>query len=234
MFCVNGALAEYENYIPALYIYRDTNIREVNAFNQRYQTSFRAVIYEGEPVSDEVRNWCSTEGTIYHHIILDGKVNANFTRDIPLARRVLVRDNFRRAERNADYDNVERFTDLNTTTGNPDNVNWGDYSIVGDQFSETGGPAYAVAIHHIHFANDGESLDISHYVSDRVETTGDDAGKTMEALTKLMADLPRLAPNDTTACNEYRQILATRHFPGLGYLKRLAMIHHFEILLGHD
>src|SRR5271155_2717578 len=35
IFCVNGALAEYENYIPALYIYRDTNIREVNAFNER-------------------------------------------------------------------------------------------------------------------------------------------------------------------------------------------------------
>jgi hypothetical protein len=48
VLCVNGALAEYENYIPALYIYRDTNIREVNTFNERYDAPFRAVIYDGD------------------------------------------------------------------------------------------------------------------------------------------------------------------------------------------
>ena len=69
-------------------------------------------------------------------------------------------------------------------------------------------------------------------MSDRVETTGDDAGKTMGAARKLIADLPRLALNDTTACAEYRTMVESRDYHGLGYLKKLAILQHLETLLG--
>lgn len=232
--CVNGSLAEYDNFIPALYIYRDTNIREVNSFNGRHTDNFRAVIYDAEPTSDEVRNWCATDDRIYHHIILDGRVNTGFIRDIPNTRRVLIRDNFRRRTPNSQYPPREHFTDLNTIAGNRDNLNWGDYSIQGDHFADGGGAAMTVAIHHIHFSDNGESLDVSHFLSDRQETTDDPAGKTIEAARKLVAALDILAPADTDACGEYQAMVEAEHWRGLGYLKRLAIRHHLEVILGHE
>jgi len=230
--CVNGALAEYDNYIPALYIYRDTNIREVNSFMGRHTDGFRAVIYDAEPASEEVRNWCFTDDRIYHHIILENKVKADFVRDTLKPRRVLIRDNFRRKTSNSQYPEREHFTDLNTAAGNPENLDWGDYSIQGDHFADGGGAAMTVAIHHIHFSDNGESLDISHFLSDRQETTDDPAGKTIEAARKLVAALNVLAPSDTVACGEYRAMVESEQWRGLGYLKRLAIRHHLEVILG--
>lgn len=233
-FCEDGSLAEYDNYVPAIYISRNTRMQEVNWFNENYDSPFRAVIYEGEPTSAHVRDWCANENRIYHHIILDGKVNAQFIQDIPIPRRVMIRDNFTRQARNADYPEMEHFTSMNTAAGNPDNVNWGDYSIQGDHFSDGGGAAMTVAIHHIHYSDNGESLDINHYLSDRQETTDDPGGKTIEAAEKLVADFTEIAPSDTVACNEYQLMVDTQHWKGLGYLKRLAIRHHLEVLLAND
>ena len=73
----------------------------------------------------------------------------NFIANFAIARQVLIRDNFRRQVRNSDYPTeVEHFTDRNTQAGNPDNVSWGDYSVIGNQFSDGGGAALTVAIHH--------------------------------------------------------------------------------------
>jgi hypothetical protein len=234
IYCVNGPLVEYDNYIPALYVYRDTNQREVDDFNEKYESLFRAVIYDAEPTATEVRDWCVTEGRIYHQVYMEGKVSAEFIENMPLARQVIIRDNFRRQARNSDYPNREHFTSLNTVAGNRNNVNWGDFSIQGDHYADGGGAAMTVAIHHIHFSDNGSSLDISHYLSDRQETTDDPAGKTIEAAEKLVADLDSIAPNDTTACGEYRAMVESGHWRGLGYLKRLAIMNHLEIMLRND
>jgi len=231
-FIVEGPLAEYDNYIPALYVDRYTELPETEYFTRTCQTTFRAVIYDGEPRSDEVREWCNTDTQIYHHVILDGKVSAQFADSLPKARQVVIRDNFNRRAKNADYPPTEFYTDLNTSAGNPENLNWGDYSIQGDYFFETGGPAYAVAIHHIHY--EGDVLNVSHFISDRQQTTADVPGKIMEALEKLVAALPSLTPNDTSACDEYRQLAASRNSRGLGYLKRLAIKHHLELMLQNE
>jgi hypothetical protein len=231
--CVNGPLTEYDNFVPALYIRRETVIAEVDNFNELHNDGLRAVIYDGEPISDNVSHWCSTEGRIYYHIILEGKVNAGFIQGIPAARQVLIRDNFKRKIPNSQYPEREHFTDLNTIAGNPNNLNWGDYSIQGDHFSEGGGAAMTVAIHHIHYADNTESLDISHFLSDRQETTDDPAGKTIEAARKLVDSFDNLAPNDTEACDEYRQMVESETWRGLGYLKRLAIRHHLEVILRH-
>ncbi|MGA2686320.1 MAG: sce7725 family protein, partial [Verrucomicrobiota bacterium] len=132
--------AEYDNYIPTLHINRGTRIQEVNSFNERYDTPFRAVIYNAEPAVANVRDWCASDDRIYHHIFLDGKVSSAFTQSVTPTRRVLIRDNFNRQVRNSDYPaEVEHFSDMNTPAGNTENVNWGDYSIIGDQYSDGGG-----------------------------------------------------------------------------------------------
>jgi hypothetical protein len=233
-FTLDGPLEEYDNFIPALYVGRDTSILEVNRFNDNYANVFRSVIYTGEPTDDAVKHWCNTDDRIYHHIVKEGKVSAAFVQNIAPARRVMVRDTFNRQTRNSDYPPTELFTDRNTAQGNPNGINWGDYSIQGDYFSDDGGPAHCVALHHIHLSDDGSSLSISHYLSDRQETTADIPGKTIEAVTKLVGDLDGMAPNDTLACEMYQAMAASGHAKTLGYMKRLAILHHLETMLGNE
>ncbi|MGB8354350.1 MAG: sce7725 family protein [Chthoniobacteraceae bacterium] len=232
---MDGALSEYDNFIPAIYIYRETGIDEINRFRANYgYLPLLAVIYCGVPASAEVRQWCATDPSIYYHVILAGVVPTDFINEINPARRVMINDYFRRQARNADYPPTEFFTDMNTPAGNPNNVNWGDYSIVGDYFAESGGAAYSVAVHHIHYTPGAPTLNISHFISDRQETSDDPSGKTIEAVTHLVENLGGLLPNDTDACNQYRTMVETEHARGLGFLKRLAILHHLEIFLEND
>ncbi|SMF45587.1 hypothetical protein SAMN06265365_115114 [Tistlia consotensis] len=41
-------------------------------------------------------------------------------------------------------------------------------------------------------------------------------------------DLPDSKVLDTDAVREFRNLYAQRHFPGLGYVKKLSMKHHIE------
>lgn len=233
--CVNGVLGEYDNYMPALHVNRSTRMQEVSDFIEKYETPFRAVIYESEPTIVKVREWCSTDDRIYHHVFLDGTVSAPFINATPLIRRVMLRDNFIKQERNSDYPTeAEHFTDRNTAAGNPDNVNWGDYSIIGNDFTEGGGAAKAVAIHHIHKSENTGALEISHFLSDQQETTANVNAKIIEAVDNLVGNLSSLTPNDTCACEIYREMSATKHSHGLGYLKRLAILHHLETILNDE
>lgn len=227
-------LGEYDNYIPALYVYRDTRIGEIDRFVENYPDLFKAVIYDGEPQAPDVLEWCFEEDRLYHHVILDGRVSTDFETSIPAARRVVIKDNFKRQPDNASYPPREHYTDRNTATGNPDNSPWGDYSIQGDHFAEGGGAAKTVAVHHIHYADGSDSLAISHFLSDRQETTADTPGKIIEAVRKVVDALDTLTPNDTRACEEYRNMVQSRTSHGLGHLKRLGILHHLELMLQND
>ncbi len=229
----DGSLGEYEEYIPALHVCRETSYREVERFNANYGSSLRAVIYASEPTSTKVREWCSSDTAIYHHIILDGVVPASFSRGIPDARKVVVYDHFKKQTRNADYPETELFTDKNVSAGGG-STGWGDFSIVGDNYSESGGPAYAVTVHHVHQSEENDALYINHYISDRQDTTADTSGKIMEAVTKLVDHLPDLMPNETGACHTYRRMVESGNAHSLGFLKKLAIMHHLELMLDHD
>ena len=148
------------------------------------------------------------------------------------AHRVLLRDGFKR-RRNADYEPVEPFSDLHVTYSDEGMNGFGDFLIVGDDFSEGGGPAYAVAIHLTFVDPDqDDAMMIYHFVSDRQNTPKDPAGKFAEALAKMMKKLN--APNskvlETEAVKEFREFHKAGHFPGLGYVKKLSMNHHIETL----
>ena len=112
--------------------------------------------------------------------------------------------------------------------GNQDDVNFWDFSIGGDYYTETGGPAYAVALHHIHFAENSHSLNISHFKSDQIDTLVDTPGKIIEAVDHLVEALNSLQPNDTQACGEYRTMSEDQQSSRLGYMKCLAIKHHWR------
>lgn len=227
---ISEGLMEYDNWVPALQVQRASRRNEVSEFFERYDDRELAIIYQGLPTTSSVRDLLTNE-LISHHVFIRDRVAAEYVNRIAEARRVLVSDPFNRQARNADYPPRELFTDMNTVTGNRGKLDFGDFSIVGDHYTDTGGPAYAVTLHHIHFDGGPGPLEISHFISDRTETTVDTPGKIIEALEKLVDAMPELVPNNTSACEEYREMLESGVSRGLGYMKRLAIKHHLEVML---
>jgi len=110
---------------------------------------------------------------------------------------------------------------------------FGDFLVVGDEFNEGGGPAYAVAIHLTYLDSDQDNvMQIYHFVSDSQDTPRDPAGKFAEALAKMIStlDQPDSKVLETDALREFRDLHDAGHFPGLGYIKKLSMNHHIETL----
>src|SRR3981081_3429496 len=80
--------------------------------------------------------------------------------------------------RNRDHPSVELFSDLHVTFEEEGMNGFGDFLIVGDDYSESGGPAYAVAIH-LTFIDPSKdnAMFIYHFVSKSKDTPTDPAGK---------------------------------------------------------
>ncbi len=148
------------------------------------------------------------------------------------AKRVLLRDGFER-RRNADHPPVELFSDLHVTYAEEDMDGFGDFLIVGDDYTEGGGPAYAVAIHLTFIDPDeDEVMYIYHFVSTTKDTPTDPAGKFAQALDKLVKKLDGGTSGlfESSAIKEFRELHKKGHFPGLGSVKKLSMNHHIETL----
>jgi hypothetical protein len=146
--------------------------------------------------------------------------------------RILLRDGFQR-RRNRDHPEVERFSDLHLTYQEEGMNGFGDFLVVGDDYSEAGGPAYAIAIHLTFIDPDqDDAMFIYHFVSTRKDTPTDPAGKFAEALEKMINKLESGTSKlyETAAVREFRELHAKGHFPGLGYVKKLSMKHHIETL----
>lgn len=146
---------------------------------------------------------------------------------------VVLRDVFVKLDRNVDYLDVEdeHFSSEHLYYEEEGYIGFSDYSIVGDNFTEGGFGAKAVAIHLVYVADNSE-LRIRHFVSDSNETRTDQAGKFGEALQKLV---------DWYAQNEDKLILTqglsgllayqeSGDFPGLGIVKKLGIKNHIELI----
>lgn len=170
--------------------------------------------------------------TNQHHIFLDRVCGKLYQRHFKNVERVLLKDGFQR-KRNRDYDLVEPFSDLHVTYIDEGMNGFGDFLIVGDDYSETGGPAYAVAIHITFIDHEQDDvMQIFHFKSERQDTPLDPAGKFAEALDEMMQhlDMPGSKVLNTDAVKEFRTLHEQGHFPGLGYVKKLSMNHHIETL----
>ena len=110
---------------------------------------------------------------------------------------------------------------------------FGDFLTVADEYTESGGPAYAIAIHLTFIdADQDNAMQIYHFVSERKDTPKDPAGKFAEALAEMMKTLnsPNSKILETESVKEFRLLHEQGHFPGLGYVKKLSMNHHIETL----
>jgi hypothetical protein len=166
------------------------------------------------------------------HIFYETFCGKLYQRHFVGANRILLRDGFDR-KRGKDYMDVEPFSDLHATFPYEGMDGFGDFLIVGDEYSEEGGPAYTVVIHLTFIDPDQDDLmRIYHFKSRRQDTPKDPAGKFAEALETMIEALddPGSKVLETEAVAEFRDLHERGHFPGLGYVKKLSMSHHIETL----
>ena len=144
--------------------------------------------------------------------------------------RVLLEDRFNKQPRNNDYIGVddEPFSEDHLFYLEDGYVGFADYSVVGEEYNETGFAPYAVAIHIVYFDTD-DSLRVKHFVSDSNDDISDPAGKFQEALSKLV-EWNENKQLDTVAMNEFEDLYRREAYPGLGTVKKLSIMHHLELM----
>lgn len=145
--------------------------------------------------------------------------------------RILVEDKFNKKARNSDYlDEDDEFFSSDHLFFDEDHeyIGFSDYSIIGEEYSEAGFAPYAVAIHIVYFDNEN-NLRIHHFVSENNDDITDPAGKFYEALEKLV-EWNQEMKLDTVGIKKFEEIFEAQTYPGLGVVKKLSIMHHFELL----
>ncbi|MBU9723438.1 sce7725 family protein [Bacillus alkalicola] len=144
--------------------------------------------------------------------------------------KVLLADKFDKLVRNSDYLDKEDsyFSEDHLFYKDEGYIGFSDYSIVGSEYSESGFAPYAVAIH-IVYKDNNNCFRVKHFVSDSNEDYRDPAGKFSEALDKLMQWQSDMKIN-TYAMSEFRKHYEKGTYPGLGPIKKLAIMHHIELV----
>lgn len=166
------------------------------------------------------------------HVFFEEHANVRYRKHFDVSNRILLRDGFKR-RKNSEYAQipVEEFSELHLTYSELNVNGFGDFLIVGDSYSEGGGPAYAVAIHLTFIDPDKDDvMFVYHFVSTKNDTPTDPAGKFAQALKKLIDKLDSGGSKlfESSAIKEFRELHNKGHFPGLGYVKKLSMRHHIE------
>lgn len=201
---------------------------QIEVFNDSAVTLIHAGFTESRALADRLDD----DARSFRNVFLEGYANRLYRRHFTAEPRIIVGDGFVQMK-NADYPPVEAFSDLHITYQELDMNGYGDFLTVGDNYSEGGGPAYAVAIHLTFIdPNQDDAMFIYHFKSDTNDTPTDPAGKFSQALSKLIAKLDSGHSNldETSAINEFRDLHERGHFPGLGYVKKLSIKHHLETL----
>lgn len=173
---------------------------------------------------------------LYNQLYTDGKEpkytlmrdESDFRRNIRNRHRVCLTDNFNKQDKNADYKNTdELYTRDHLYYKDDGYIGFSDFSIVGNEYSESGFAPYAVAIHIVYLEK--EAMRIAHFVSDSNEDYSDTTGKFKEALEKLIA-WNKTHQLKTYAMQEFQRLYKEEIYPGLGTIKKLAIMHHIELV----
>ena len=146
--------------------------------------------------------------------------------------KVLFGDRFKKKDRNADYPEDEVFSDDHFYFQEEGFSGFGDYSIIGNEYNESGYAPYAIAIHIVYFDDKNcKMLRIKHFVSDTNEDITDPAGKYFEAISKF-ADwyMNGQEWQKTTALSIFYNHFKTGYYPGLPTIKKLSIMHHLELM----
>ena len=142
-------------------------------------------------------------------------------------------DCFKSKNRNADYaNNDDEFFSEEPFYYKEEEVLYGfaDYTTLPSEYIEGGMLPYALAIH-LSYKKNEDQIYVHHFVSDSNMTNNDIRGKFREAACKVE---PFFREKEKT--NAVKEIITKSEdsdgYPGLGYLKKLSISNHLELMFG--
>lgn len=139
-------------------------------------------------------------------------------------------DCFKTRTRNADYalEDDELFSEEPFYYMNDGYDGFSDYTTLPSDYVEGGMMPYAVAIH-LSYKKDDDRLNVHHFVSDSNESNTNVRGKFQEAACKIG---PFFDGKEQTS--SVKELIAKAEdpdgYPGLGYLKKLSVKNHLELI----
>lgn len=139
-------------------------------------------------------------------------------------------DCFKTRTRNADYalEDDELFSEEPFYYMNDGYAGFSDYTTLPSDYVEGGMMPYAVAIH-LSYKKDEDRLNVHHFVSDSNESNTNVRGKFHEAACKIE---PFFEGKEQTS--SVKELIAKAEdpdgYPGLGYLKKLSVKNHLELI----
>ena len=144
---------------------------------------------------------------------------------------VILEDNYRKAKRNIDYieNPDELFSRNHIVYKKRGFVGFSDFSMVGNDFDESGFAPLAIAIHIMYFGNRDE-LKIHHFVSESNESISDPARKFEEAMNKLVNWENFVIIPKTIGLDNLIECYNIGKFPGLGVIKKYSLMHHIQMM----
>lgn len=213
-----------------LIVKEDSSLSEFERLLNMYDEFPLAILHHGFSNGKDLAALCSNFSNIKYNIFVSQEPNKLYQKHFKgLGERILIRDGFKKQLKNAHYPKNEHFSDLHITYEEENVDGFGDFLTVGNDYSESGGPAWSVAIH-MTYLDKEQNMFINHYVSDRQDDNKDAGGKFLEALNYLVADENKNKFFNTKASEEYVELYKKQLFRGLGYAKKLSMQNHLEIV----
>ena len=228
---VSEYLKDYNNCFIGYIINNKTTLPDIEAFLKSHTKNNICLIHFktiSEP--DKLANMIAKYPGVKYNIFYENNISRKYPGIFKDFDKVILHDGFNK-EKNAEYPLEEFFSDRYDTYEEDGYKGFGDFLIVGDEYYEAGGPAYAVAIH-LTYLHDSKDIWVKHFVSDDKGSPVNTPGKFLEALRKLNTFVTRNLETFkySDACKEFLQLYKDQYFPGLGYVKKLSMKHHIELI----
>ena len=229
----DSSFKKYANICIGYILHAESNPEELVKLLDKYSDRNFTIIHYGYTNGKILHSLISKFDNIKTHVFVDGFAGKLYQRQFikDNVSRVLLRNGFKSQKKNAHYPPSEHFSDLHITFPDEGMNGFGDYLMVGDDYTETGGPAYAVAIH-LTYVDEDDDMYIYHFLSDQTDSPTDPGGKFLEALRKLMRECEKSKTKIlwSSAIQEFSGFFDQQHYPGLGYVKKLSMLHHLELM----
>lgn len=226
---------EKNGWIPA-FLYSKRNANEISSMIDEYELENAMIVFRTCMDIDDETAWEIIKKQSIGYVVnsFGSTISRRLRSKLKETGKQIIRldDCFKSRVRNADYafEVDELFSEepfFYAEEGHLDG--YSDYTTLPSEYIEGGMLPYALAIHLSYKKND-EQLYVHHFVSDSNETNSDIRGKFREAAKKI-------APfyDDKVQTESVKEIIEKANesdgYPGLGYLKKLSIKNHLELIL---
>lgn len=222
-----------DNWIPA-YIYKHNGKTLLDHAKQNNLLNLMIIFPSGADVNDEeLMEFLSKDEVAF---VVSGNLSNNRSargRLLRLGKALIsLEDRFNERPRNADYANEvdEIFSEDFAYYQDDRLAGFADYTPMAKDFIEGGMLPYAIAIH-LTYQKSDDQIFVHHFVSDNNFDQSNIRGKFHEAAVKIAPFFNNNGLYHTSAVDELiRRAESDDGYPGLGYIKKLSVKNHLELI----